>query len=79
MRVARSLVQSKSAGAPLTYKEPKSRSSMRFVEMSEGSMDRLDAHLARQEARLAARGLRMGGDTPLFARDDGSPILGHPR
>lgn len=74
VRVARSLVQSKSAGAPLTYKEPKSRSSMRFVEMSEGSMDRLDAHLARQEARLAARGLRMGGDTPLFARDDGSPI-----
>lgn len=74
IRIARVLVQSKRKGsnATVSAKEPKSKSSKRFVSLDDETASVVDTYMSIQETVLAEHGVHVNALTPLFCHADGS-------
>lgn len=72
IRITVSLSQTK---AGVHYKEPKSKSSKRWITLSDATAKRLQKYCTRQDARLKAAGVNINNETPLFANDCGEPFI----
>lgn len=77
IRVVRTLAQvgnsRGSANDKVFYKQPKTASSRRNIEIYEDTCTYLDRHIKHQRLMLASNDIKQGVKTPLFARPDGSP------
>lgn len=75
LRVARVVVQTASAGKPWIYKDPKSKSAMRWISLDDEANERLASFTDWQKEELAGNGIKQRPSTPLFARVNGLPTL----